>query len=161
MLMSLNIWHCVCLCVGAVSGSCRWPKPCWPWRRQCCSSSGSDDLLFTLHSVSRVLIGGERIDWGHLGLRLILVWPSPMLHVSLFNLLPSQSALILFPLFFPHQAGVGSAASSAWPSLLHAERSPRSDQEADPLQDHAVVTARVASYSLWRKKSVLKPVNIQ
>lgn len=39
------------------------------------------------------------------------------------------------------QAGVGSAASSARPSLLHADCSPRSDQETDPVQDHAVVTA--------------------
>lgn len=61
MLMILNMRLCACVCVGAVSGSCRWPKPCWPWRRQCCSSSGSDGLLFTLHSVHRVLIGGEDV----------------------------------------------------------------------------------------------------
>lgn len=86
-------------------------------------------------------------------------------HVTLPNAayLPVQSAAAtvgtepLSPLL-PHQAGVGSAASFARPSLLHAECSSRSDQEADPFQDHAVV---MASYSLWRKKSVLKPVNIQ
>lgn len=41
---------------------------------------------------------------------------------------------------FVWQAGPGSEASSARPALLHADSPPRSDQEADPLQDHAVVT---------------------
>lgn len=47
------------------------------------------------------------------------------------------------------QAGVGSAAPFTWPPLLHADCAPRSDQETDPLQDHAVVTAankQITSY---------------
>lgn len=50
------------------------------------------------------------------------------------------------------QAGAGSAAPSARPPLLHADCSPRADQEADPVQDHAVVTAastRFTSEHRW------------
>lgn len=42
-----------------------------------------------------------------------------------------------------HQVGVGAEPPSAGPPLLHADCSPRPDQEADPVQDHAVVTAAV------------------